>query len=92
VPVMNCRLAPKANKKAKAKRNTFGRGLGRGVGQGELFFDDFLAGLHEFGFGFDAQPSGVVKQLVNALVGDLPVEKFAHAGLRLSEDRLEVLL
>jgi hypothetical protein len=62
------------------------------IGHSELFLNDFFAGLHEFGLGFDAQTPGVVKQFVNALVGDLPVEQFADTGLRLSEDHLQVLL
>src|SRR5260370_14474088 len=48
--------------------------------------------LREFGFCFDAQTPSVVKQVVNGLVGDLPVEQFTHARLRFSKDQLEILL
>src|SRR5712664_1355298 len=62
------------------------------VGHGKLFLNDFFVSLREFGLGLDAQSTSVVKQLVNGLVGNLPVEQFAHTRLRLSEDYLQLLL
>ena len=62
------------------------------VGHREFFRNDFFVSLCEFGLGFDAQTPGVVKQLVNSLVGDLPVQQFAHTWLRLSEDDLQLPL
>jgi hypothetical protein len=48
-------------------------------------------GLSEFGFCFDAQAAGVVKELVDGLVGYFSVAEFAYARLRLGEDDLEFL-
>lgn len=48
--------------------------------------------LGEFGFCFEAEAAGVVEELVDGLVGDLAVEEFADAGLRLGEDYLEFFL
>src|SRR5882762_2563847 len=59
------------------------------LGQREFFLHDLSACLHEFGFCLDAQTSGVVKQFVYALVGDLSVQQFAHARLRLPKDDLQ---
>jgi hypothetical protein len=52
------------------------------VRQRELPLDHFFVRLRESGFSFDAQPPGVVKQLVDALVRDFSIEQFAHARLR----------
>jgi hypothetical protein len=51
--------------------------------EGEFFFDQVLVGLREFGFGFDAETARIVEELIDGLVGDFAVEKFADARLRL---------
>src|ERR1700676_111 len=62
------------------------------VREREFSLYNFFAGLHEFGFCFDAQPSSVLKQLIHRLVGDLPVEQFADTRLWFTEDDLKFLL
>src|ERR1039458_21783 len=51
-----------------------------------------LVGLGKSCPGLDTQPPRIVEQLIHALVGNLPVEQFAHAWLGLCEDHLQLLV
>ena len=62
------------------------------VGDRKLSLNHFFVSLREFGLRLNAEPSSVVKQLVNGLVSDLSVEQFVHTRLRLSQDHLQFLL
>ena len=62
------------------------------VSECQFSLHGLFVNLREFGLGFDAQASGIVEQLVDALSGNLAVEQFAHTRLRLAEDDLQVFL
>jgi hypothetical protein len=62
------------------------------VGESDFFLDYYFIGLGKFGFSFEAETAGVVEELVDGLIGDFSVEKFADAGLRLGENDLEFFL
>lgn len=73
------------------KGRVFAAGLSGDAGEGEFFFDEFLAGLGELGLGFDAEAGGVVEEFVDAFIGDFSAEEFADAGLGFAEDDLQLL-
>jgi hypothetical protein len=66
--------------------------LGYPADSGNLLFGYCLAYLREFGLGLNPQTTGVVEQLVDAVVRNFVVQQFADARLRLPKDCLKILL